>query len=242
MINIKDEKEDFIVNSKFFWILFYDASNSYKSALNLLSRNRSNAEIFLPFWLFKDKQQKDATMHKCSSDLINSLTIVVSIFDRSHFLFQKVYLMWTHFYHLDTVKIRKFSLKKYITAHLPKNLYSDFYFKSNLDLFSSTIDLPLCMKWSFFWFNLLFFLACSNTYEPRLKFVKFSTWWCTCAVKVNQVTHTKRFGFLFASFAAVVIVLGLEAASANTFASIPQQRRFILIVLSLTIIFSCNKR
>ena len=122
------------------------------------------------------------------------------------------------------------------------NLYSYFYFKSNSDLFSSTIDLPLCMKWSFFWFNLLFFLACSNTYEPRLKFVKFSTWWCTCAVKVNQVTHTKRFGFLFASFAAVVIVLGLEAASANTFASIPQQRRFILIVLSLTIIFLCNRR
>ena len=96
--------KDFIVNSKFFWILFYDASNSYKSALNLLSRNRSNAEIFLFFWLFKDKQQKDATMHKCSSDLINSLTIVVSIFDRSHFLFQKVYLMWAHFYHSNTMK------------------------------------------------------------------------------------------------------------------------------------------
>ena len=108
--------------------------------------------------------------------------------------------------------------------------------------FSSTIDLPLCMKWSFFWFNLLFFLACSNTYEPRLKFVKFSTWWHTFAVKVNQVTHTKRYGFLLASSAAVVIDFGLEAASANTFASIPQQRRFILIVLSLTIIFSCNKR
>ena len=43
--SISKTKEDFIVNSKFFWILFYDASNSYKSALNLLSRNRSNAKI-----------------------------------------------------------------------------------------------------------------------------------------------------------------------------------------------------
>ena len=59
----------------------------------VLHMDRKMLSNVLSFWLFIEKQQKDATMHRCSSDLINFLTIVASILDRSNFLYQKVYQM-----------------------------------------------------------------------------------------------------------------------------------------------------